>query len=95
MEQHAESIFESLAACDVGVVALVVKPFAWHESSVPAWQQALVRRLSKEQPTVVAALGINELLSDYPEAAVQVVTYSDVPVCQRALVELLFGVPNE
>jgi hypothetical protein len=38
---------------------------------------------------VLASLGVPYVLDEYPEAAVRICTYSDVPASQRALAEYL------
>jgi hypothetical protein len=39
----------------------------------------------------LASLGVPYALHDYPEAALRVCTYSDVPVSQEALAEFLLS----
>ncbi len=85
----AERLLASLSTCDICVVALVVKPSAWQQSALPDWQQELLQALCSTTPTILASLGIAELLDDYPSAATQIVTYSDVPAAQTALTELI------
>jgi beta-glucosidase-like glycosyl hydrolase len=91
VEAQADQVLANFGACDACVVALVVKPSAWQASQLPEWQRDLVNELSRNTPTVLAALGIEELLYDFPNAAVKIVTNSDVPVCQSALVEVVMG----
>ena len=45
----------------------------------------------KRLPTVVASLGVGDVLAEFPEAAICLTTYSDVSVSQRALVDWFFG----
>lgn len=72
------------------VVAMIVRPAAWHAFGLRPEQRAFVQRLVRERSDVVlASLGVPYALQDYPEAAVWICSYSDVPVSQRALVEFL------
>ena len=90
-EGCAEEVLTSLADCDVCVVSLVVKPAAWRKSSIADWQHHFLQLLCAKVPTVIAAMGIAELLEPYPDAALQIATFSDAPVCQEALVRLVMG----
>ena len=40
---------------------------------------------------MLASLGVPYALEDYPDAAVRICTYSDVPVSQQALAEFLLA----
>ena len=72
------------------VVAMIVRPAAWHAFGLQPEQAAFVRELVGERDDVVlVSLGVPYALDDYPEAAVRICTYSDVPVSQQALVEFL------
>lgn len=73
------------------LVAMIVKPAAWHAFGLSAEQDALVRRLISERPVALACLGVEGALDRYPDAIVKVVTHSDVPASQRALARLLAG----
>jgi beta-N-acetylhexosaminidase len=76
------------------VVAIIVRPAAWYAFGLKAEQMAFVRELVGGRADVVlACLGVPTALEEYPEAAVRICTYSDVPVSQQAFVEyLLTGV---
>ncbi len=71
------------------LVAMIVRPAAWHAFGLPAPQAEFVRRLTTERPTIVASLGVPQALDDYPAAAVRICTYSDVAVSQQALADAL------
>lgn len=73
------------------VVAAVVKPAAWHAFGLLPAQADFVRTLARERPIVLASLGSPIVLEAYPEAALRICTYSDVPASQRALVAALTG----
>jgi len=71
------------------VVAMIVRPAAWHAFGLLASQAEFVRQLTAARPAVVASLGVPQALDDYPAAAVRICTYSDVPVSQQALSDVL------
>lgn len=74
------------------VVAMIVRPAAWHAFGLRPEQSELVRRLTSERRDVVlVSLGVPYVLQDYPEAAVRICTYSDVPLSQQALVDFLLA----
>jgi hypothetical protein len=73
------------------VLALVVKPAAWHAFGLLPAQQRFVEQVVAERPAVLAALGSPYVLDDYPGAAARLCAYSDVEVSQQALVEALRG----
>jgi beta-N-acetylhexosaminidase len=76
------------------LIAMVVRPAAWHAFGLLAHQVEFVRSLVAARPTVVASLGVPQALDDYPAAAVRICTYSDVPVSQQALAERLYANPS-
>ncbi len=72
------------------VLAMVVRPAAWHAYGLRPEQVEFIRDLTgKRRGVVLASLGAPYPLEDYPQAAVRICTYSDVPASQRALVEFL------
>lgn len=71
------------------LLALVVKPAAWHAFGLTARQQRFVETLVAQQPVVLAALGSLVVLEAFPQAAARLCTFSDVPASQEALVEVL------
>jgi beta-glucosidase-like glycosyl hydrolase len=73
------------------VVAMIVRPAAWHVFGLLAPQAEFVRQLTAERPAVIASLGVPHALDDYPAAAVRICTYSDVPVSQQALADVLLA----
>lgn len=72
------------------LIAIIVKPAAWHAFGLLPEQHAFVEKLINQQSCVLASLGTPEALHRYDNAAVKLCTYSDVPASQRALAELLF-----
>jgi beta-N-acetylhexosaminidase len=74
------------------VVAMIVRPAAWYAFGLKPEQAAFVRELvGGRDDIVLVCLGVPSALEDFPEAAVRICTYSDVPVSQQALVEFLLG----
>ena len=73
------------------LIAMIVKPAAWHAFGLVESQDKLIRRLLAERPVVLACLGVENALDDYPEAAARLVTHSDVPASQQALAARLAG----
>jgi beta-glucosidase-like glycosyl hydrolase len=71
------------------LIAMIVRPAAWHAFGLQPEQSAFVRRITSEHDVVLASLGVPYALDDYPNATVRICTYSDVPVSQQALAELL------
>ncbi|NNF57783.1 MAG: hypothetical protein HKN04_06035, partial [Rhodothermaceae bacterium] len=71
------------------VVAVIVKPAAWHSFGLAARERRFVQTLVKLKPTVLAALGSPRGLEGYEGAIARLCAYSDVPTSQRALAEVL------
>ncbi|QDS98288.1 glycoside hydrolase family 3 protein [Adhaeretor mobilis] len=82
-----ETILQQAAAAEQVLVAMIVKPAAWHRFGLNERHQTLVQSLSEHQHCVLASLGTREALDPFSQAKVQICTFSDVPVSQRALVE--------
>jgi hypothetical protein len=73
-------------------VAIIVRPAAWYAFGLEPQQKQFVRyMLSQCEDAILACLGVPTALDEFPEAAVRICTYSDVPVSQQALVEFLCG----
>ena len=76
----------------IGVlVAMIVKPAAWHAFGLLPAQRELVEQLTREREAVLVSLGVPYALAEYPEAKVRICSYSDVPVSQRAVAGFLVG----
>ncbi len=71
------------------VVAMIVRPAAWHAFGLRPEQAEFVRQLIRERDVVLVSLGVPYAFEDYPEASTQICTYSDVPVSQQALADFL------
>ncbi len=76
------------------LVAIIVKPAAWHAFGLLAEQQLFVEQLINRQPCVLASLGTPEALHRFDGATQTLCTYSDVPASQRALANLLLGMSS-
>jgi hypothetical protein len=74
------------------LLAVIVRPAAWHVYGLRTEQVELVRQLTQQRPAVLASLGVPYVLDEYPDAAVRICTYSDVPASQRALAEFLAAI---
>ena len=91
-ESAYRSAREAAAEAKQVVIAIIVRPAAWHAYGLRPEQVEFVRGLIAERKGVVlASLGAPYPLDDFPEAAVRICTYSDVPVSQQALVEFLLA----
>jgi beta-N-acetylhexosaminidase len=83
-----------LAGCPEGspiVVAMIVKPAAWHAFGLTEVQDRLIRELKAARPVILICLGVENALDAYPDAAARIVTHSDVAVSQRAVAGRLVG----
>ncbi len=73
------------------LVAVIVKPAAWHAFGLLPEQQVFVEELLVKQTCVLASLGTPEALHQFDKASIQFCTFSDVPASQRALAAHVFG----
>lgn len=73
------------------LVAMIVKPAAWHVFGLLPQQKEFVERLSKARSLVLASLGVPYIFDEYPDAKTCVCTYSDVPVSQKALADYMLN----
>jgi beta-glucosidase-like glycosyl hydrolase len=72
------------------LVAMIVRPAAWHAFGLRPNQSEFLQQVTRERNDVVlASLGVPYALNDYPSAAIRLCTYSDVPVSQDALAQFL------
>jgi hypothetical protein len=84
-----DAAYELARGADQLLVAMIVRPAAWHACGLRPEQSAFVRRLTSERDVVLASLGVPYALDDYPNAAVRICTYSDVPVSQQVLADFV------
>lgn len=71
------------------VVAMIVKPAAWHRFGLLPEQDHFVRELISRRDFTLASLGSPVPLEDYPDATYRVCAFSDVFVSQEALADFL------
>lgn len=89
---HTSFIDEILAACPKDsplLVAMIVKPAAWHAFGLNTEQRQVVEALIKDRKVILVCFGVEEAFEDFSQASAQIVTYSDVPASQIALVEII------
>jgi beta-glucosidase-like glycosyl hydrolase len=87
-----DSARELAAGAKQLLVAMIVRPAAWHAFGLRPPQTEFVQQLTERRgDAVVASLGVPYALDDFPGAAIRICTYSDVPVSQQALAEFLLG----
>ncbi len=71
------------------VVAVIVKPAAWHSFGLAARERRFVESLLAMKPTTLVALGSPRGLEGYGATQARLCTYSDVPASQDALADVL------
>ncbi|WP_425395060.1 glycoside hydrolase family 3 protein [Aeoliella sp.] len=71
------------------ILAMIVKPAAWHQFGLLEYQLALFQELATKPGAVIISLGVSEILAQFPDAASKLCTFSDVAVSQRAVVRYL------
>jgi beta-N-acetylhexosaminidase len=84
-----DAAYHLARGADQLLVAMIVRPAAWHAFGLRPEQDAFVRWVTSEREVVLVSLGMPYALDDYPDAAIRICTYSDVPVSQQALAEFL------
>jgi hypothetical protein len=84
-----DAAYHSARCADQLLVAMIVRPAAWHAFGLRPEQSTFVEQLTEERDLVLASLGVPYILDDFPNAAARICTYSDVPVSQQALAEFL------
>lgn len=89
--EHRERLLHEAAGARAVLLALVVKPSAWHAFGLPDDLAAFARRLVEGRPAAVAALGSPRALDGFETVSARIVTYSDAPVAQHALADVLAG----
>jgi beta-N-acetylhexosaminidase len=71
------------------VLAMVVKPAAWHRFGLTPAQEDLFDRLTGRSSVRLVSLGVPTILARFPQAARRLCSYSDVPLSQQAVADLL------
>jgi beta-N-acetylhexosaminidase len=80
---------EQALAAEQVVIAMVVKPAAWHRFGLLAEQDHFVRSLTSQRDCILASLGSPVALEDYRDASQCVCVYSDVFASQAAFADFL------
>ncbi|MDA1029310.1 MAG: hypothetical protein O3B41_09700 [Bacteroidetes bacterium] len=88
-DDQLEDLVEQLANFVNVIVAVVVKPAAWHKFGLLASQAAFVREVSARYPIFLVALGSPIVLADFEHIKVGICAYSDVEPTMLALVRYL------
>ena len=95
-EDALQVVREAAGRARAVLLAVVVKPAAWHAFGLPGPLATLARDIAEgrqpgERPLIAAALGDPRGLETVPGASVRIVTFSDTPVSQQALAAVLAG----
>jgi beta-glucosidase-like glycosyl hydrolase len=80
------SLTNRCLAAEQVLVAIVVKPAAWHRFGLAAGVDAWLRDLAGQRPVILAALGCS--IPDIPPVAAWIIALSDVPASQEAVCRL-------
>ena len=85
-----ESARELVRTAQQLVVAMIVRPAAWHAFGLRPLQKEFVEQaIAARNDLVLVSLGVPYVLRDFPQANLRICTFSDVPVSQQALAEFL------
>lgn len=90
-EDRLEEIRAAAREAKHVVIAMIVRPAAWHAYGLQKEQHAFVKTLVDENEVILAALGDPGILEAFPQAAAALCTYSDTKPSQHALVSTLIG----
>lgn len=90
-EEELGALLESAGTHRGIVVAVIVKPAAWHAFGLLPAQHRFVADMCRVHRVVLASLGSPVVLDDFPDAAHAICLYSDVSASQEALVAYLEG----
>lgn len=90
-EKVYEEVRRRSRSADEVLVALVVKPAAWHKFGLLDRQSELVADLVTHARPILISLGSPHILANYERAAVRLCSYSDVAVSQDAVAAILAG----
>ncbi|MEM8946579.1 MAG: glycoside hydrolase family 3 N-terminal domain-containing protein [Planctomycetota bacterium] len=93
-EQDYQRVLEQVAHVEQLLVAIIVKPAAWHAFGLLPQQQTFVEHLIGQQPCLLASLGTPEALEKFADATFKICTYSDVPASQCALAKFVLQLPE-
>jgi beta-N-acetylhexosaminidase len=85
------TVLNQASTAEQVVVAMVVKPAAWHRFGLLPEQNHFVRELISRRDCTLVSLGSPVPLEDYPAATYRVCAYSDVFVSQEALADFFLA----
>lgn len=88
-ERFYEELRELAAMAEYIVLALVVKPAAWHTFGLREEQAEFVRETVERYAPIIVSLGSPYILEPYANAGVRICAFSDVEASQRAVVKRL------
>jgi beta-N-acetylhexosaminidase len=83
------SAMEKALAADRVLLAMVIKPAAWHAFGLLEEQHRFAEELTISRDVIIASLGTPHALDVYPRADVRICTFSDIEASQRALVDVI------
>lgn len=87
--QQLQEIRDDARAAGAAILALIVKPAAWHSFGLLDWQTQFATELIGAAPSVVCVLGSPDGDRGLPEPAVRIVSFSDVEPSVRAVADHL------
>ena len=85
----ADEILSAASQLDHVIVAMIVRPVAWHEFGLPEFQKQLVDQLATSTNVVAVSFGIPAILEQFPQIQRRICAFSNVEVSQRAVAEYL------
>lgn len=88
-QAELEEAFEHATGAEQVLVAMIVKPAAWHRFGLEERYADLLQKILQHKNCVLASLGTPEALKSFDAVGTQICTYSDVDVSQIALADRL------
>lgn len=86
-----DEILAAASQLDHVVVAMIVRPVAWHEFGLPESQKQLVDQLAQATNVTAVSLGIPAILEKFPQIQRRICAFSNVEVSQLAVAKYLTG----
>lgn len=83
------AILEQVATSGRAILALVVKPAAWHAFGLLPWQHAFTESVLRTVPTVLCVLGSPDADRTLSTPAARIASFSDVEASVRAVAQVL------
>jgi len=88
-DEVLRTIIQRLPDHEPVVITPVVKPAAWQHFGLSGTIEAFIQYLTEQYPVILAVPGSPHILELFPEAALRICAFSDVPVSQEALARFL------